>query len=136
MQTYAQPAYQMTIQSNDIVETLMKEDEYTTKQTIAAIEHRIAERKKMEQQNIDDLERMRQRIEESINGVNCGTSYNPNPKTITVKSKLETEMVKIELKKGEEAVNSFRDVERLESEKRKLEEDLRSGNGFALGGMK
>ena len=109
---------------NYILESILKEDSNTAGQTLEIIDHRIAERKKLEYKNVIELERQRQKIEETVNTFQC-LSYSPNPKMTMVKSKLETEMTRVELKKGEEAVNSFRDVERLEAEKRKILEDLR-----------
>lgn len=125
------------MENKAILENLFKEDLYTTKQSIESIEHRIAERKKLEYKNIQNLERQRQKIEESLNTLHC-FGYNPNPKLTSVKSRLETEMVHLELKKGEEAVNGFRDVERLEEEKRKLLEEMERSKlpGFFPGGIR
>ena len=118
-----------------ILENLFKEDLYTSQKTLESIGHRIAERKKLEYKNICNLESMRQKIESSLNRFEF-FGYNPNPRITAVKSKLETEMVHIELKKGEEAVNAFRDVERLEEEKRKLLEEMERSKmpGFSSGG--
>ena len=113
-----------------ILENLLQEDYLNARQTLDSIEHRIAERKRLEYKNIQGMERQRQKIEETINSFQC-FGYNPNPRLTMVKSKLETEMVSIELKKGEETVNAFRDVERLEAEKRKILEDLREEKSMA-----
>ena len=112
------------LDDKDILENLLKEESLNSEQTLESIDHRIAERKNLEYKNILDLERQRQKIEGTINSLQC-FSYNPNPKLTMVKSKLETEMTRFEMKKGEEAVHAFRDVERLEAEKRKILEDIR-----------
>jgi len=118
--------YQNTVGEDYLLSTILNQDAQNSEQSILDIDHRIAERKKLEYKNIIELERARQKVEECLNSISWLCSeYNPNPKSLAVKSKLETEMVRIELKKGEEAVNCFRDVERLEAEKRKLLEDLR-----------
>jgi hypothetical protein len=106
-----------------ILENLFQEDFYTSQKTLESIERRIAERKKLEYKNICNLERMRQKIESSLNTFSC-FGYNPNPRMTSVKSRLETEMVHLELKKGEEAVKAFVDVERIEAEKRELLEEM------------
>ena len=112
-------------EGSDLLEKILKEDYMAAKETLEIIDHRIAERKKLEYKNFVELERQRQRIEEAINKLQC-FEYNPNPKLTMVKSKLETEMIKIELKVGEEAVNAFRDVEKLEAEKRNILAEIRS----------
>lgn len=109
---------------SSILENLLNEDSKAANETLEIIEHRIAERKKLEYKNIMELERQRQKIEETINTFQC-FGYNPNPRLTMAKSSMETEMTRVELKKGEEAVNAFRDVEKLEAEKRKILEDLK-----------
>ncbi len=116
--------YAVPIDEAHILENLLKEETNNTEQTLECIEHRIAERKKLEYKNIIGLEGQRQKIEGMINTFQC-FSYNPSQNQVMVKSKLETEMTRIEMKKGEEAVHAFRDVERLEAEKRKILEDLK-----------
>tara|TARA_Y100000294_G_scaffold172418_1_gene187080 strand:- start:755 stop:1171 length:417 start_codon:yes stop_codon:yes gene_type:complete len=114
----------------NVLDSILNDGYITTKQTLESLEHRIAERKKLEYKNIQEMETQRKKIEEAINTMQC-FDYNPNPKLTMVTSKLGTEMVKIELKKGEEAVDAFRDVERLEAEKRKILEEMRSEETMA-----
>jgi ligand-binding sensor protein len=47
-----------------------------------------------------------------------------------VKSKLTTLLVQVEMKKGEEYVNAFRDVQRLEEEKRRLSTEEKENKGW------
>ena len=120
------------LDDKDILENLFKEDYYTAKKTLDNIDSRIAERKRLEYRNITDLEHQRQKLEKSLNVFyNLGYSQS----SLSMRSRLETEMVRVELRKGEEGINSFRDVEKLESERRKILEDLNQDKGF-LGGLK
>ncbi len=115
-----------------ILESLFKEDYYTAKNSLDNIETRIAERKRLEYRNITELEHQRQKLEQTLNiFYNLGYSHN----ALSMRSKMETEMVRIELKKGEEGITAFRDVQELESERRKILEDLNQDKGF-LGGLK
>lgn len=116
-----------TGQYENMAEQLLSQDYQSTAEKLDSINHRIALRKHLEYKNIRNLENARQRLEESLNQMgNSISAYAPNPKMLSAKSRLETEMISIELKKGEEAVNSFRDVERLEAEKRNLTETIKS----------
>jgi hypothetical protein len=133
MQATKDANYSFGLGENYVLENLLKQDLYSAQQTLDEIGHRIAERKKLEYKNMQNLERMRQKIETSLNSL-CCFGYNPNPKITAVKSNLETEMVNLELKKGEEAVNAFRDVERLEEERRKILEELRGEVSISPGG--
>ena len=130
------PTYQSTAGENYLLDTILSQDTSSSESSLLDIDHRIAERKKLEYKNIKELEWARQKIEQALNSIYwlC-SSYNPNPKSLAVKSRLETEMLRIELKKGEEAVDSFRDVERLEAERRKLLEEA-SEEGIASGALK
>lgn len=118
----SQENYFGNLEDKDILQDLFKEDYYTAKETLDRIDHRIAERKKLEYKNIYEMERQRRKMEETVNHVQC---FGYSPKTTMIKSKLETEMVNIAIKKGEEAVQSFKDVDRLEADRRKILEDLR-----------
>ena len=130
------PTYQSTAGENYLLDTILSQDTSSSESSLLDIDHRIAERKKLEYKNIKELEWARQKIEQALNSVYClCSSYNPNPKSLAVRSGLETEMLRIELKKGEEAVDSFRDVERLEAERRKLLEEA-SEEGIASGALK
>ena len=122
MQTYQIP----NLSSGDqyVLESITQENTSSMQTTLDSIEARIAERKLMEYRNIQELERSRQKLESSVNTFQC-FSYNPNPKMLQTKSRLEAEMIKLDMKRGEEAVSAFRDVERLETEKRKILDDLR-----------
>ncbi len=107
-----------------ILESIIHADSDSMQKELECVEHRMAERKMIEYRNVQELERLRQKLECSLSMFQC-FSYNPNPKLLATKSQLETEMLRLELKKGEEAVDAFRDVERLEQEKRKILGDLR-----------
>lgn len=96
----------------------------TSEKSLEDIEARIAERKLLEYKSIQEIERMRRKLEASLNSFNC-FSYNPNPRILMSKSRLESEMIRLELRKNEEMVSAFRDVERLESEKRRILGDMR-----------
>lgn len=118
-----------------LVSSILNQDLYSSHRTLEGVESRIAERKKIEYRNISDLERQRQKLEESLNVMSY---FGYSPKNMMVRSKLETEMIRIEMKKSEEVVKGFRDVERLEYEKRKMLEDLEgqeSTAGLSSGGQ-
>ena len=83
----------------------------------------IAERKKLSYQVISNLEEQRKKLESSINTIKFN-DYNPAGMT-QIRTKLETELVKVEMGKGEEAIAAFRDIEMLEQEKRKVIEEIR-----------
>ena len=74
---------------------------------------------------------MRKKLESTVNMFDC-FSYNPGPNIIATKSKLETEMIRLEMKKNDETIWAFRDVERLESEKRKILGDIREDSEMSL----
>jgi len=105
----------------NILQNLFLEDYQAANQKLESIEHRIAERKKLELLNIEKLERQRKKLEDMLNDLPCPEL---NPGILSTRATLGTEMVRVQMKKGEEAVNAFRDVERLEDEKRKLLEEL------------
>ncbi len=98
---------------------LVKEDEKITADEIHSVEHQIAEREKIKQSNIRFLEEQRQKLEGFMNTTECFT-YNASGIINAVRSKLTTQLVQVDLKKGEEYVNTFRDIQRLEEQKRKL----------------
>ena len=98
---------------------LVKEDERIAADEIDSIEHQIAEREKIKQSNIRFLEEQRQKLEGFMNTTECFT-YNASGIINAVRSKLTTQLVQVDLKKGEEYVNTFRDIQRLEEQKRKL----------------
>ena len=101
------------------LEALAKADERIRDGEIDSIEHQIAEREKIKRRNILFLEDQRQKLEGFMNRTECFT-YRPSGVINAVRSKLATQLVQVELKKGEEYVNAFRDVQRLEEEKRRL----------------
>ena len=105
------------------LQTMMGFDNDSDQKMLEDIEARIGERKHLEYRNIQDLERMRRKLESSANAFNC--LYQPNQTMLATTSKLESEMIRLELRKNEEMVSAFRDVERLESEKRQILGDLR-----------
>jgi hypothetical protein len=118
------------LDDKDILESLFKEDYYTAKNSLDNIETRIAERKRLEYRNINDLEHQRQKLEQTLNiFYNLGYSQN----SLSMRSKLETEMVRLEIKKGEEGITAFRDVQELETEKRKILEELAQDKSFCRG---
>lgn len=113
------------------LQTMMSLDGDSEKKNLEDIEARIAERKHIEYKNIEDLERMRKKLESSANMFGC-FSYNPGPNILATKSKLESEMIRLEMKKNDETVCAFRDVERLESDKRKILGDIREDSEMDL----
>ena len=118
-----------------LVSSILGQDLYSSSRSLEGVESRIAERKRLEYRNVVFLERQRQRLEESLNVLSC---FGYSPKSMMVRSRLEAEMIRVEMRKAEEVVTSFRDVERLEYQKRKLVEDLegqRSTAGLSSGGQ-
>jgi len=112
------------------LEALAKADERMRDEEIESIERQIAEREKIKRRNILFLEDQRKKLEEFMNRTECFT-YRPSGLINAVRSKLTTQMVQVELKKGEEYVNAFRDVQRLEEEKRKLLSEGREDEGWS-----
>ena len=118
-----------------LVSSILGQDLYSSSRSLEGVESRIAERKRLEYRNVVFLERQRQKLEESLNVMSC---FGYSPKSMMVRSRLEAEMIRVEMRKAEEVVTSFRDVERLEYQKRKLVEDLegqRSTAGLSSGGQ-
>ena len=114
----------LAVGENYALESVLNADSNSSQETLESIEHRIAERKFLEYRNIEDLERMRQKLEECVNSFYCFT-YNANPRILTTLSKLQSEMIRLDMRKNDEMVNAFRDVERLEAEKRNILGDIR-----------
>lgn len=108
---------------------LVKADERVVAEEIESVEHQVAEREKIKQRNIRFLEEQRQKLETFMNRTECFT-YNTSGLINAVRNKLTTQLVQVELKKGEEYVNAFRDVQRLEEEKRKLLAEGREDEGW------
>lgn len=105
---------------------LFAEDKKMLAGEIQSLEHQIAEREQIKKRNISFLGFQRQKIEEQLNQADLfssGYSWNASP----VRAKLLTMMVQIDLKKGEEYVLMFRDIQRLEEQKRKLLEEQQAG---------
>jgi len=111
------------------LDDLVKADERIVEDEIDSIEHQVAEREKIKQRNIRFLEEQRQKLEEFMNRTECFT-YKTAGIINAVRSKLTTQLVQVDLKKGEEYVNAFRDVQRLEAEKRKLLTEERADEGW------
>jgi hypothetical protein len=111
-----------------LLEDLVKTDERIMAEEIASIEDQIAEREKIKRMNIRFLEDQRQKLDELISRAEC-FSYRVMGKN-EVKSKLTTLLVQVEMKKGEEYVNAFRDVQRLEEEKRRLSTEEKENKGW------
>ena len=111
------------------LDDLMKADERIAADEIDSIEHQIAEREKIKQRNIIFLEEQRQKLEDFMNRTECFT-YKASGIINAVRSKLTTQLVQVDLKKGEEYVNAFRDMQRLEEEKRKLLAEERADQGW------
>ena len=112
------------------LQTMMGFDNDSDQKMLEDIEARIGERKHLEYRNIQDLERMRRKLESSANAFNC--FYQPDQTMLATTSKLESEMIRLEMKKNDETVCAFRDVERLESEKRKILGDIREDSDMSL----
>ena len=97
---------------------LLKADERILEDEIGNIEHQIAEREKIKQRNLRFLEWQREKLEELVNRTSCFSYMTMGSNE--VRNRLTTQLVQVELKKGEEYVNAFRDVQRLEEQKRKI----------------
>jgi hypothetical protein len=110
------------------LDSLLKEDERTASDEILNIEHQIAEREKIKRKNITFLEWQREKLEELVNRTRCFDYAAMG--TNEIKNKLLTQLVQVELKKGEEYVNAFRDVQRLEEEKRKVLSESSEDKGW------
>ena len=105
---------------------LLEEDKRILNDELESLERQIAERERITKRNVSFLEFQRQKIEEQLNQADffsSGYSWNASP----VRSKLITHMVQLDIKKGEEYVLMFRDIQRLEEQKRKLLEEQQSG---------
>lgn len=113
---------------NFVLDDLVRADERIIAEEIESIEHQIAEREKIKRRNINFLEDQRQKLEELISRADI-FSYRVMGKN-EVKSRLTTLLVQVEIKKGEEYVNAFRDVQRLEEEKRKLSAEEKESKGW------
>ncbi len=100
------------------LDSLLKEDGRITSDEILNIEHQIADREKIKQRNLRFLEWQREKLEELINRTQPLTYATMG--SDQVRNRLTTQLVQVELKKGEEYVNCFRDVQRLEEQKREL----------------
>lgn len=111
------------------LDSLLKADEKVIGEEIESIEHLIAEREKIKRRNVLFLEDQRQKLEGFLNQTECFT-YKPAGIINAVRSKLATQLVQVDLKKGEEYVNAFKDVQRLEEEKRKLLTEERADEGW------
>ena len=110
------------------LDSLIQADERILTDEIGNIEFQIAEREKIKQRNLKFLEWQREKLEELINRAKCfdyavmGTNE--------IKNRLITQLVQVELKKGDEYVNTFRDVQRLEEHKRRLLSDGAEDKGW------
>lgn len=100
------------------LDSLIQADERIMVDEIGTIEFQIAEREKIKQRNLKFLEWQREKLEELINRSKCFDYATMG--TNEIKNKLITQIVQVELKKGDEYVNAFRDVQRLEEQKREL----------------
>jgi len=110
------------------LDSLIQADERILTDEIGNIEFQIAEREKIKQRNLKFLEWQREKLEELINRTKC-FDYSVMG-TNEIKNRLITQLVQVELKKGEEYVHAFRDVQRLEEQKRKLLSDGAEDKGW------
>lgn len=110
------------------LDSLLREDERIMSDEILNIEHQIAEREKIKQRNIRFLEWQREKLEELVNRTQWLTYAATGPDQ--VRNKLTTQLVQVELKKGEEYVTCFRDVQRLEEQKRELLSESSEDKGW------
>ena len=110
------------------LDSLLREDERITSDEILNIEHQVAEREKIKQRNLSFLEWQREKLEELVNRTRCFDYAAMG--TNEIKNRLLTQLVQVELKKGEEYVTCFRDVQRLEEEKRKLLSESSEDKGW------
>lgn len=111
------------------LDALLKADQGIVEEEVDSIEHQIAEREKIKRRNVCFLEEQRQKIEEFLNRTECFT-YKPSGLINAVRGKLVTQLVQVELKKGEEYVNAFKDVQRLEEQKRRILADEKADAGW------
>ena len=100
------------------LDSLIQGDERIVTEEIGNIEFQIAEREKIKQRNLKFLEWQREKLEELVNRSKCFDYAAMG--TNEIRNKLITQLVQVELKKGDEYVNAFRDVQRLEEQRRKL----------------
>jgi hypothetical protein len=100
------------------LDSLMQADERIMVDEIGNIEFQIAEREKIKQKNLKFLEWQREKLEELVNRTKCFDYAAMG--TNEIRNKFVTQLVQVELKKGDEYVNAFRDVQRLEEQKREL----------------
>ena len=122
--------YLTVLDDNAVLEGMFDDDSVNRKKSLENIETRIAERKRLEYRHIAELERQRQKLEQTLNVFhNLGYSHS----SLSMRSRLETEMARIELKKGEEGITAFRDVQQLESEKRIIIEKIYQDKGWGGG---
>jgi len=110
------------------LDSLLKIDERVMADELDNIEFQIAEREKIKQRNIRFLEWQREKLEELVNRTRCFDYAAMG--TNEIKNRLLTQLVQVELKKGEEYVTCFRDVQRLEEEKRKLLSESSEDKGW------
>ena len=113
---------------NQSLDSLLKIDERVMADELDNIEFQIAEREKIKQRNLRFLEWQREKLEELINRTRCFDYAAMG--TNEIKNKVLTQLVQVELKKGEEYVICFRDVQRLEEEKRKLLSESSEDKGW------
>jgi len=111
------------------LDDVLKSDERTLLEEVESIDFQIAEREKIKQRNVRFLEDQRRKLEGFLNQTECFT-YKPSGVLNAVRGKLATQLVMVEMKKGDEYVNAFRDVQRLEEEKRKLLGEAKADEGW------
>ncbi len=118
------------------IEDIFKQDNLNQLNQLESIEHQIAERKKLKYRNAIELDHQIKKVEEILNELDC-FGYNPHPSVTQLRSSLQTDMIRLELKKGEEAGHASRDVARLETEKRKILSEVMENEslGLAFGGL-
>ena len=109
---------------------LLDSDRLLLKNEIERIEFQIAEREKIKQRNLLFLESQRRKLEDQLNQLKC-YEYNAPPLINSAKSTIQTQMVNMDLRKGEEYVSAFRDVQRLEEMKRNLLSESEETAGWA-----
>ncbi len=114
---------------NEGLDSLLRENERILESEIERIDEQIAEREKIKQRNLRFLEWQRQKLEEMINSTPC-FNYNLMGGN-EVRNRLTTLLVQVELKKGEEYVDAFRDTQRLEEQKRQLLTDREEEKGWS-----
>ena len=110
------------------MDSLIQGDERIVTEEIGNIEFQIAEREKIKQKNLKFLEWQREKLEELDNRSKLFDYAAMG--TNEIKNKLITQLVQVELKKGDEYVNAFRDVQRLEEQKRELLSESSEDKGW------